>query len=271
MPTIARSLLAGALALSACTERVELDLGDLAEPKIVVEGWITDQPGKHRVRITRTRSYFDNVPAPAVSGAVVIINDGTQTVLLAEAPQGSGNYYTPDGTAGVVGRTCTLSIEAEGRTYTASDPMRPVPPLDSLSVTYFEPGPLDQPPLYEVRIWTHELPGLGDHYRWRNSINGVLDDSLKRAFFVDDLLYDGAYVENVNIGRIRAWPGDTVRTEQMSISLEAFDVITAILTETDYRGGLFDPPPTNVPSNISNGALGFFGASSVKDRTVIVP
>ena len=111
---------------------------------------------------------------------------------------------------------------------------------------------------------------MGDHYRWVQTINGVRNDSLNRAAFVDDVLYDGAYVQGVVVDVVHVVPGDTVRTEQMSITGEAYDIITAILTETDWRGGPFDPPPSNVPSNVSNGAFGFFGASSVKDRTVVV-
>ncbi|MCB0765063.1 MAG: DUF4249 domain-containing protein [Flavobacteriales bacterium] len=261
------------LMLTACTERIELDLGDLADPKLVVEGWITDQPMKHRVKLTMTRSYYANEPAPVVSGAYVRISDGDQTIDLQEDPIGSGEYWTPDGTAGEVGRTYTLTIESAGETYVASDHMRPVSPIDSLAITYIEDQEEPEPgrkPRYEVRVWTQELPGVGDHYRWVQTINGVRNDSLNRAAFVDDVLYDGAYVQGVVVDVVHVVPGDTVRTEQMSITGEAYDIITAILTETDWRGGPFDPPPSNVPSNVSNGAFGFFGASSVKDRTVVV-
>jgi hypothetical protein len=266
-------LLTASLAFTGCTERIELELGELAEPRLVVEGWITDQVMPHRVRLTTSRSYFENQPAPVLSGASVTISDGSETFILTEQPPGSGNYFTAPEIAGNVGRLYTLRIEHQGEVWTASDMMRPVPPIDSVAFEYVhevtEGSPLSW---YKVRIWTHELPGLGDHYRWKSWVNGESrSDSLKAASFTDDRLYDGAIVEGVVVDWIRAVPGDTVRVEQHSITKAAYDVIMAILMNTEWRGGIFDPPPANVPSNISNGAFGFFGAASVKDRTAVIP
>lgn len=267
------STAASVLLLTACTERIELDLDELAAPKLVVEGWITDQPMAHRVRLTTTRSYYANEATPRVSGAQVTLTDGVQTWTLTEQPAGSGNYFTPADAAGVVGRHYTLTIQHNGDTWTATDLMRPVPALDSVAFDLadreVEEG---EAPWYDVRIWTQELPGLGDHYRWKTYVNGYTrSDSLKAASFVDDRLYDGSAVAGVVVDQVQARPGDTIRVEQHAITKEAHDVILAILQNTEWRGGLFDPPPANVPSNISNGGLGFFGAASVKDRTGIVP
>jgi hypothetical protein len=272
-PIMAIILLAAAATISSCTEKIELDLGDLAEPRLVVEGWITDQPMAHRVRLTWSRSFFENRPAPALSGAQVTISDGDQTHVLQEDPPGSGNYHTSPGVAGVVGRIYRLRVQHDNDEWTASDMMRPVPPIDSLAFepaqNFFGESAEDG---YNVKIWTHELPGLGDHYRWKSWVNGVSrSDSLKAASFANDALYDGAHVQGVVVDWIRAVPGDTVRVEQHSISKQAYDVILSILLNTEWRGGIFDPPPANVPSNISNGGFGFFGAASVKERTAIIP
>jgi hypothetical protein len=266
-------LFAVAITIASCTEKVELELGELTEPRLVVEGWITDQVKPHRVRLTTSRSYFENQPAPVISGAHVTIDDGEQTVVLQEQPAGSGEYFTPPDHAGQVGRLYRLRIEHDGESWEATDMMRPVPPIDSIA---FEPATNgfgnNTEEGYYVRIWTHELPGLGDHYRWKSWVNGESrSDSLKAASFTDDALYDGAQVAGVIVDWIRAVPGDTVRVEQHAISKQAYDVILAILMNTEWRGGIFDPPPANVPSNISNGGFGFFGAASVKERTAIVP
>ncbi len=267
-------LLVSLFAITSCTERIETELAEQADPRLVVEGWITDQHEAHRVRLTMSGGYMSGQAAQGVSDAQVTIDDGQQTFTLTEQPLGSGDYYTAPDVAGEPGRNYTLTINTGGQTYTASDMMRPVAPIDAMS---FELDEDDEPeegekPLYKVRIWTQELPGTGDHYRWISYVNGIAQsDSLKNAVFADDQLFEGADVNGVAMDKVRANPGDVVRVEQLSISAAAFDVIEAILKQTEWRGGLFDPPPANVPTNISNGALGFFGAASVKERSGTIP
>lgn len=267
-------LLMGVLALTSCTERIETELAEYTTPKLVVEGWITDQPQPQRVRLTMSAGYMSGQAAPTVSDAQVTISDGQQTFPLTEQPLGSGNYYTAADVAGSPGNLYTLTVVSGGKTYTSSDLMRPVAPIEDLAFEYdddieYEDGEL---PRYKVLVWTQDLAGPGDHYRWTSFVNDVPEiDSLKNIWFVEDLLFEGADVNGVQVGTVRATPGDNVRVQQWSISAGAFDVMKGIMEQTEWRGGLFDPPPANVPSNISNGALGFFGAASVKERTGVIP
>jgi len=52
--------------------------------------------------------------------------------------------------------------------------------------------------------------------------------------------------------------------------MEAWDVFWAVFNETEFNGGLFDAPPANVPTNVSNGAIGYFGAAAVTEIEAIV-
>ena len=61
-----------------------------------------------------------------------------------------------------------------------------------------------------------------------------------------------------------------IRLQMRSISKEKFEFYMAIVLETDFSGSFFSGPPSNVPSNISNGALGFFSASAVTEKTMII-
>lgn len=264
------------LAGVACTKRIDLNLDDENFKRLVVEGWITDQEKAHRVRLSWTSNYFHNEPAPVASGAVVSISDGINSWPLTEQPLGSGYYYTAGNAAGTVGNDYTLDIQLDGGSWSATDHMRPVATIDSIALSFIDTG-LDpgETPYYELLLWTVETPGIGDHYRWRTLVNGVSSsDTLSQANFTDDLLYDGAVINGFTV----EWfdeddlsSGDTIILEQHGITGAAYDVIIAVLTETDWRGGLFDAPPANVPSNISNGALGYFGAASVSEKSLIVP
>lgn len=268
-------LLALAVIFSACTERIELELNDDGNRRIVVDGWFTDREEQHEVKLTWTTSYFANQPAPPVQGALLNISDGeTEIELTEEAP---GIYRTPV-TAGEPGKTYTLTIEYDGEVYTASSEMRLSPEIDSLHVRILDPQeefgvPFD--PYYSVRIWTQELPGTGDCYMWRTYVNGEsVRDTLRELSFIDDNLYDGVYVADTEIDFLEiedeATIGDTVRIEQFNIGQQAYDIFIGIMNETDWNGGLFDAPPANVETNLTNGALGYFGAASVREAETVI-
>lgn len=264
-----------ALSFASCTERIDLELNDQDGRRLVVEGWFTDEEKQHEVELTWTTSFFYNEAAPRVEGALVNITDGENTWELTESAPGI--YLTPE-LAGVPSTTYTLNIEVEGETYSASSFMRPVAPIDSLHVRVLDPFeefgfPGD--PYYSVRLWTQELPGLGDHYMWITYVNGAsVRDTLRELTFIDDEFYDGAYVEDIEIDYLdietEANPGDTVFIEQYNIGGEAYDIFIGIMNETQWNGGLFDAPPANVETNLSNGALGYWGAASVSTKSTII-
>ncbi|MFT4682894.1 MAG: hypothetical protein ACJAU0_001915 [Flavobacteriales bacterium] len=264
-----------ALFFASCTERIDLDLNDQDGKRLVVEGWFTDEEKQHEVELTWTTSFFLNEAAPRVQGALVNITDGETTWDLTESAPGI--YLTPE-VAGIPSTTYTINIEVEGENYTASSFMRPVAPIDSLHVRELDPFeefgfPGD--PYYSVRLWTQELPGTGDRYMWITYVNGEsVRDTLRELTFVDDELYDGAYVEDLEIDYLEieseATLGDTVFIEQYNIGEAAYDIFIGIMNETEWNGGLFDAPPANVETNLSNGALGYWGAAGVSTKSTII-
>lgn len=262
--------------ISSCTERIDLELNEGDNERLVVEGWFTSQEKQHEVQLTLSTSYLYNQPALRVSGADVVISDedGNEWICTEDDP---GVYKTPV-VAGVPGKWYTLTINYNDEEYTASSWMRHVAPIDSLHVRVLDPEeefgfPGD--PYYSVRLWTQELEGQGDHYMWQTYVNGFgVRDTLRELSFVDDTIYDGVYIEDVEIDYLdietEANPGDTVLLEQYNIGGEAYEVFIGIMNETAWNGGLFDAPPANVQTNISNGGLGFWGAAGVSEREVVI-
>lgn len=259
-----------ALLVSGCTKRIDLELNTDENVRLVVEGWITNQQQAHLVQLTTTTSYFENQAAPRVSGATVSISDGTTTFPLTE--NGAGMYYTDPNVAGEIGKTYTLNVVWNNEDFAASAYLDTVPMIDSIAQEWhLEPDWEPEDEHLDLFLYTQELPGLGNHYMWRIFRNGEsLRDTLTEITFVEDDFVDGNYIAGWQFDWIDAEPGDTVTVEQLAISEEANAIFIAIMLETDWRGGPFDTPPANVPSNISNGALGYFGAAGVSEYTLIV-
>lgn len=267
--------LAIVLGLTNCTERIDLDLNKNEHQRLVVDGWFTSVPQAHTVRLTLTTDYFKNESAPKATGAIVTISDGTTTITLNE--QSPGIYQTAPDVKGEPGKTYTLEIDYNGETYTSSSYMNRVPPIDSLAYKIDEEE-IDNPDedndgklWYELLFYAQEPKGPGDHYYFKAFINGdSQSDTLRNNGFVNDDLVDGSYIDGISYDFFEVNEGDSIAAEMLSISKEAFEYFNAVMLETDYRGSIFDSPPANIPTNISNGALGFFSASAVSTSYVIV-
>ncbi len=255
---------------NGCKEKIEFELNDEDHKRVVVEGFITNETKSHLIKLSYTSSYYGGESPQAVSGATLSISNGSDLWSLTETPVGSGCYYTDPTVSGTVGDAHTLTIVVDGETYKGTDVMYPVAPLDSIAIDNFGD---EENPNYHLLIWSQETPGVGDYYRWMIYHNGVTDnDTLDNYLWNDDSLYDGVLLEGYDFQGFgnEIEVGDTMALSQMSLSQQANDIFIAMNLETNWRGGLFDSAPSNVQTNMSNGAIGFFGASAVSTQTTIV-
>jgi hypothetical protein len=64
--------------------------------------------------------------------------------------------------------------------------------------------------------------------------------------------------------------GATVVRRKYSVSPAYRSFLRAVMSETEWRGGAFDVERANPPTNLSNGAIGFFAVTTVAmDSTVV--
>lgn len=260
---------------NACTEKVNVKLDD-SYTRLVVDGQITTDTMVHKVVLSTTTSYYYNQPAPAVRGALVTINDGTQTIILHESPDAPGTYLTDSNTFGVVGRSYTLNIDLTGDIngfshYSASCELRPVANLDSIGLNY-----LSTWEYWEIQCYAQDPP-TRDFYMFKNYKNGkLLSDTISELMVSDDRMFNGSYTNGIGVGYLsihkddeEIHTGDTVKLQISGITEEYARFIWSVQTESGYKNPLFSGPPANVKGNISNGAVGFFTAYSAKYATVV--
>ena len=268
-------LLLGVLTFTACEDVVELDLPDTA-PALVVDGWLTDQPGEKRVRLFQTINYFSEADYPPVREARVVLHDTEGPVdTLEESAEAPGVYTTNH--VGEVGAIYHLTIEtAAGERY-ASQPeqLQPVPPIDSIYYEFIDDNPFQEEGYY-VKIDTREPAGPGDYYRWRQFINGEYQNTPFDIIIATDEFVDGNFITELEITVQPLEAGDTCRVEQLSISRAAYDFLFLVRDQTAFVGSIFDSPPVPIPGNLFNvedpaeEVLGFFGVSAVSSAEIVV-
>ncbi len=250
---------------SSCfIDQIELDLNDDNE-KVVILAWITDLNEPQFVKISKTVNYLGNLPEVFVSDASVVISDSERSYTLEERK--SGHYYLPLDWTARIGDTYSLEVFYDDKEYTSSYVMNSCPEIENaIYEQYNIDEDTDSIPTYETVFGFQETPGEGDAYFAVDYLKGTMaGDSLDNGGFADDEFVDGEFFDDIRLSEDDRLfrRGDVAVIELFSIGKEAADFLFDIRAET-FRGGPFDPPPANVRTNISGGALGFFIASGAQ-------
>ncbi len=250
------------LLITSCEERIDLILPSENTGLVVVEGVLTNERKNHLVRLSLPHAEPGGVSQPA-TGASVIVFEDTTAYPLTEFPAGSGDYYTPMGRA-VFGKKYRLLIQYNGREYTAEDSPVPVQPLSALqyrntekgySLIFNETG--DDPYYIEYDI------------SWRNTAacSGACDG---RVVFYDLKTIDVNEIYKPDKAPFYFPKGSVLIRRKYSVSPAYKTFLRSMLSETEWRGGVFDVERSNATTNLSGGAAGFFAVCSVVSDTTIV-
>jgi hypothetical protein len=120
-----------------CIDPYEVTIED-GPQLLTIEGMVTNGPGPHSVKLTRSDTYgsvFEGLIRP-VAGATVIVRDEIgKVVFLKEDSENRGYYLTPSEFSAEVGRTYTLQIQLlEGKVYTSlPEKVAAVPEIQNIS------------------------------------------------------------------------------------------------------------------------------------------
>lgn len=254
----------------SCTKVINFELPEDKNNFLVVEGTITSEKKQHKIILSRTTSYYDPQPKLGVTGADVSVSDGSNTYIFHDMNDGT---YLSDTISFTPLRTYTLNIKLKsGESYTAQEYMDKVASIDSISYKKTNDPFHPSRKVYELYLWAQEDPEQGDYYLWNFYVNYEwINNDLNELSFTHDEFINGSYINGLKIYDLDTTliinDSNYVKVDMLSISKGYYNFIIAAMLETDWRGGPFDGPPANVPTNLSNGAIGYFSASDVSSYT----
>jgi hypothetical protein len=257
----------------SCEDQIDVKL-DEGNTLLVVDGWITDQPGPQIITLSTTAPYFNKESTPKVSGAIVLLSDnGGQSEILTEKEP--GKYVTSEGFQGKVGKTYFLNIRHDGNEYKAETQIRRPAMIDSLSQKFREKS-LSWEEGYYVLYNGPEQAGLGDFYRFKVYKNDTLQNKPENLIVAQDKFVDGNYIKEVELHNKPFLKGDHIRVENWAITEDAYQYYIEMLAQVN-NGGMFANPPANIKTNIvtlnpdkARRAVGFFGGASVTSKEMII-
>lgn len=252
-----------------CEEVIEGPNNSISSDLIVVEGLLTNEFKNHTVKITRPYSNQNETTEPIAGATVAIFDSEENFFLLQESPAGSGIYLTEPFRA-LFGRFYVLFIEYEGKEYRAFDSP---PGGELLEPLVLEETSVNSEPFYSI---PYIRSGLNPNYitydiDWSQTENCSVGQSCTGRLINYDL-------KNTDVQEIYAPDKDVfllptnsrVIRKRHSLSEQHVAYLRSLLSETEWRGGLFDIDRSNIPTNLSEGAIGFFGVSTVVSDTIFV-
>ncbi len=268
-------LIAGLLIWSSCEKDVILDLADVEGQYIIVDANITDNGLAQWVKLSYSSSYYAVGNGEGITGARVKIESADETFdfLQWDSDTLPGYYYNEEISTSLSEKTYELIIETEKGTYRASSQLRPVPPIDSLSIRLnpFSELGFTEDTLYDIIAHFNDLPSEEDHYLFNYSVNDTLRTPrpTDKSLLSDENLQENVSLAIFNINRNELNPGDEITLEMRSISKDNFDFYNIFFFQTDLSGNPFaGAPPANIPTNFSEGARGFFQVSATSKKSI---
>ena len=295
------------MGLNSCSKEVKIDIPGFDE-QIVIDGSIeTGTPAiiflsnsKDIYAPTDINSYLSGF----ISGATVTVSNGTITDTLTEIctdnlPAGFESIaaaffglpieqlvnlhlcaYVSTGIVGEVGKTYTLKVLYNNKTYTSSTKIENPTALDNL----FWRDQVNLPGYGFSWAKITDSPVMGDAYRWEVKNLGDLFYSKPFQPFTDDRFYNGKTfefsvenpmsfkdqtIENQYKGYYKL--GDTIVVKFSKLGKKEYQFFEKKYNQI-YSGGNPFATPTNIPTNIEGGALGIWaGFSPWYDTLICVP
>jgi len=251
-----------ALALASvysCQKVVILDLNTTGT-KIVIEGNVTSKPGAQTVFVSTSGDFYTGKGIAGVGNATVVIKDDKGKEVTLELYQ-PGIYYTYNIT-GEENVKYSIEVQVDGEEYTASEVFPSKKTIDSLSYLVnpgiFGDGLTEEgDTTYNIVCTFQDPPETEDYYRFYITVNdSLIQNGFTSYLVIDDELFNGQLF-NFEILGTEAIKGDHVRVEMQSIGYNTYKYFLSL---NDLVDGGMGSTPYNPISNMSNGALGYFGA-----------
>ena len=265
-------VLLGLMLLTACEEQIDIDIPP-TDKKVVVEAEVTTEKDSSYVRITQTADYYSTNPAPVINNATVTVNGVPFTLV------GNGLYRPASPFVGVANSTYELNIVHEGKTYKSSSKITPMFVVDSVVPVFKTAEGFLQEGYTAVYYATDNRPQPAYTYYQFGKVSKLFRDNPIDTFYVDSMFNNRILFDNASTNRgsyafelpfLRLQAGDTVIQVFRSVDKNMFEFIRAYNTQTSGAPGPFQAPPSNLPTNISGGAMGYFATYDVlRTRTCL--
>lgn len=278
---------------TSCTERIDIDTTN-SDPVLVIYGCITNELTYQKVEVSRSSPYFDDQPNQGISGAKVTISSssGDEIWQMEESKSDKGQYLTIQPVAANASERYMLKVEYDfnndGTTevYEAVTTVQQPFEIDSAKINSLNIIGRHQ---YSFNIYGQDSSEK-DFYVCKFLVNdSLVSSSISQYILFDDKIINGAYLNGLMITSFAdvkekadygddipdylffVESGDKITIEISRVEKGYYDFIMQCQQGIDGENPFFGGPPSNIDTNITTGAVGYFSSFSPTKFTVTVP
>jgi len=260
------------LMLTGCVKQTEWPVPDQASGLVVVDATLTDQQQIHTISLSHPAEALNATPEP-VTGATVLINTSDSLWFLTEDTLHPGDYLTDSILAATLNTVYSLQIIWQDKNFSAQASMAPGRLFNELIYKKNEGEDLyhidwvasafsmDEPAMWEVVVDWSSLSGYD-----------TLDPaaSSARLLFYTLPTIDVSQIFAPVVEEISFPAGSMITEKRYSLSPDHAEFIRQLLMETNWQGSMFPSANANVITNLSPGAIGYFGVCAVTELSLVV-
>ena len=260
-----------AVFFNSCTDVVDIPL-NTDNPRVVIDASIIWQKGttgnNQVVKLTTTTDFYTNT-IPVVSGATVSIKNSSNVIFnFVETP--NTGIYSCKNFIPVINQSYTLTVINHGQTYTASETLKSVAAITSITQEKQTGLGTD---FLKLKAFFNDPASADNYYLYKYKFT----KNLKPEYAVDDDLFFQGNTFFSLVLEEDTKPGETVEITHYGISKAYFNYMNILLSVAGSSGGgPFQSPPATVKGNIKNQTnfdnypLGYFrlSESDVKSYTI---
>jgi len=236
---------------AACEKETSVDFPEDDLPPISIECTITNENIRHSVTILEPYHELNMAPKP-IENAFVWIISGSDTIRF-PYHEDKGKYVAQKTFQASVNNAYVLLVLHEKNYYSSLAQCIPatIPSEVGISQTdsvgYFTLR--NSYSSLEQAMWQFTLltPDSVEHIVYRYSFESIA---------VNEIFSPAK--ENIVFT-----PGTIITWKKYSLTDNHAEYLRFMLSETEWNGGFFDVMRTNVPTNLTNGAVGYFGVCTV--------
>ncbi len=233
---------------------------------IIIDAFITDEYKNQKIVLSLPSTNQNDSLMP-VSNANIKIKAGNKIYYFSESDSLKGNYFSDSIFIPVVGVNYYLEVDYNNKKYAAETYMLPVKPFKSLDFAI--DSAKDE---YKI-TWVADVYNPEEQAMYEVIITPqIANDSLNiRAFYYSFNTVDVSQAFATEPVDIYFGHGSTIIEKKYSITPKYAKYLRALASETMWQGTVFSETPSNLPTNIEGGAMGYFSVCAVNSVEINVP
>ncbi len=253
------------LIVFSCEKKTDKVLPDSNFNDIIIDAFIIDEYKNQEIKLSFP-SLNQNDSLIPISEASVFIKGDNKIYYFTESDSLRGCYFSDLLFAPVIGVNYYLEVVYKSKKYTAETFMLPVKQFEPL--TYILDAERDE---YKI-TWVANVYNPEEQAMYEVLITPrVNNDSLNiRAFYYSFNTVDVSQAFASEPVDIYFAYGSKIIEKKYSLTPEYAKYLRALASETMWQGTVFSEAPSNLPTNIKGGAMGFFSVCAVSSIEIKV-